>query len=170
MPASPTAAVVPDRIEKKITLRAPLERVWRAISDAREFGRWFGVRFDGPFAAGARVTGKIVPTEVDPEVAKLQEPYSGMAFDFTIDRIEPMRLFSFRWHPYAVEPGVDYSKEPATLVVFELEPVPDGTELRITESGFDRIPIERRATAFTANEGGWEHQTKLIQKYVSRES
>jgi Activator of Hsp90 ATPase homolog 1-like protein len=81
-----------------------------------------------------------------------------------------MRLFSFRWHPFAVEQGVDYSKEPATLVVFELKEVAEGTELRITESGFDRIPIERRAKAFTANEGGWEHQTKLLQKYVEREA
>jgi len=157
---------VPDRIEKKITLRAPVARVWRAISDAREFGAWFGVAFDAPFVAGGRVTGKIRPTEVDPEVAKLQAPYEGQAFDFTIDRIEAPRLFSFRWHPFAVEPGVDYSKEPATLVVFELAEVEGGTLLKITESGFDRIPLERRAKAFAANEGGWEHQTRLVQKYV----
>jgi uncharacterized protein YndB with AHSA1/START domain len=169
MDAKRNSPPTPDRIEKQITLRAPVARVWRAISDAKEFGRWFGVRFDGPFSAGEKVTGKIVPTEVDPEVAKMQEPYSGRAFDFTVDRMEPMRLFSFRWHPYAVEPGVDYSKEPATLVVFELSEVPDGTLLRITESGFDRIPIARRAKAFTANESGWEHQTKLIEKYLSRE-
>jgi uncharacterized protein YndB with AHSA1/START domain len=157
---------VPDRIEKKITLRAPVSRVWRAISDAREFGAWFGVAFDAPFVAGGRVTGKIRPTEVDPEVAELQAPYEGQAFDFTIDRIEAPRLFSFRWHPFAVEPGVDYSKEPATLVVFELAEVEGGTLLKITESGFDRIPLERRAKAFAANEGGWEHQTRLVQKYV----
>ena len=157
---------VPDRIEKKITLRAPVSRVWRAISDAREFGAWFGVAFDAPFVAGGRVTGKIRPTEVDPEVAKLQAPYEGQAFDFTIDRIEAPRLFSFRWHPFAVEPGVDYSKEPATLVIFELAEVEGGTLLKITESGFDRIPLERRAKAFAANEGGWEHQTRLVQKYV----
>jgi uncharacterized protein YndB with AHSA1/START domain len=161
--------MVADRIRKTVTLHAPVERVWRAISDAKEFGRWFGVDFDGAFAPGAKVTGKIRPTEVDPEVAKMQEPYAGMAFDFTVDRIEPTRLFSFRWHPFAVEKGVDYSKEPATLVVFELKEVPGGTLLTITESGFDRIPIERRAKAFTANEGGWEHQTRLIQKYLERE-
>jgi len=159
---------VADRIEKKITLRAPVSRVWRAVSDAREFGAWFGVEFDDPFTAGARVTGRIKPTQADPEVAKLQEPHAGKAFDFTIDRIEPEHLFSFRWHPFAVEPGVDYSKEPATLVVFELAEVDGGTLLTITESGFDRIPLERRAKAFAANEGGWEHQTKLIEKYLLR--
>ncbi|PTL82008.1 SRPBCC family protein [Vitiosangium sp. GDMCC 1.1324] len=163
-------STVTDRIEKKITLRAPVSRVWRAVSDAREFGAWFGVKFDGPFVAGARVTGRITPTTVDPEVAKLQEPHTGKAFDFTVDRIEPERLFSFRWHPFAVEPGVDYSKEPATLVVFELTEVEGGTLLTISESGFDRIPLERRAKAFAANEGGWEHQTKLIAKYVLRQA
>jgi uncharacterized protein YndB with AHSA1/START domain len=157
---------VPDRIEKKITLRAPVARVWRAISDAREFGSWFGVAFDGPFIAGAKITGRIRPTTVDPEVAKLQAAHEGKAFDFTVDRIEPQRHFSFRWHPFAVEPGVDYSKEPATLVVFELTEVEGGTLLKITESGFDRIPLERRAKAFAANDGGWEHQARLIQKYV----
>ena len=96
-----SATSVTDRIEKTITLRAPVERVWRAISDSKEFGRWFGVRFDQPFVAGARLQGTITPTEVDPDVAKMQEPYVGIAFDFVIDRIEPMRLFSFRWHPGA---------------------------------------------------------------------
>lgn len=156
-----------DRIEKRVLLRAPRERVWRAVSDAKEFGAWFGVEFDGAFAPGARIKGKIVPTQADPEVAKMQEPYTGMAFDFTVERIEPMRLFSFRWHPFAVEPGVDYSKEPMTLVVFELQEAAEGTLLKITESGFDRIPLARRARAFAANEGGWEHQTRLIAKYLS---
>lgn len=156
-----------DRIRKRILLRAPRERVWRAISDSKEFGSWFGVDFDGAFAPGARITGKIVPTKVDPEVAKMQEPYAGMAFDFTVERIEPMRLFSFRWHPFAIEPGVDYSKEPMTLIVFELEDAPGGTMLTITESGFDRIPLARRAKAFAANEQGWELQTRLIEKYLA---
>lgn len=164
--AKPT---VTDRIEKSIVLKAPLERVWSAISDSREFGRWFGVTFRGPFVAGAKMTGTITKTEVDPEVAKMQEPYVGIAFDFVIDRIEPMRLFSFRWHPGAVDPRVDYAKEPMTLVVFALEPVPGGTRLTVTESGFDRIPLERRAKAFSGNEAGWEHQTKLIAKYLARE-
>jgi uncharacterized protein YndB with AHSA1/START domain len=161
-------STVADRIEKKITLRAPVSRVWRAVSDAREFGAWFGVEFDGPFVAGKPAKGRITPTQADPEVAKLQEPHAGKAFDFTVDRIEPERLISFRWHPFAVEPGVDYSKEPTTLVVFALTEVAGGTLLTITESGFDRIPLERRAKAFAANEGGWEHQTKLIEKYLLR--
>ena len=157
-----------DRIQKKVTLHAPRERVWRALSDAKEFGTWFGVDFDGPFVAGARVTGRIVPTKVDDEVAKMQEPYAGMAFDFTVERIEPMRLFSFRWHPFAIDPKVDYSNEPTTLVVFELEETKGGVELTITESGFDRIPLERRAKAFTANDEGWTKQAELVGKYLAR--
>jgi len=157
-----------DRIEKQILLKAPLDRVWRAISDAGEFGTWFGIEFDGAFAAGARLTGKIRPTKVDPEVAKLQEPHVGKAGAFVIDTVEPMRRFSFRWHPYAVEPGVDYSSEPMTLVVFELKEAPGGTLLTITESGFDRIALARRAEALRANEGGWAHQTRLIEKYLAR--
>jgi len=156
-----------DRIEKRIVLRAPLERVWRAISDAGQFGSWFGVAFDGPFAAGARLTGKIVPTTVDAEVAKQQKPYAGMAFEFFVERIEPMRTIEFRWHPFAVEPGVDYSSEPTTRIVFELQPVSDGVLLTVTESGFDQIPLARRAKAFTANDGGWAMQMKLIEKYLA---
>jgi uncharacterized protein YndB with AHSA1/START domain len=156
-----------DRIEKTVLLRAPQARVWRAISDAGQFGRWFGVAFDGPFVAGARMTGRMVPTQVDAEMAKAQEPYAGRPFECTIDRIEPMRLFSFRWHPYAVEPDFDYSREPTTLVVFELEEVAGGTKLTITESGFDRIPLERRAKAFTSNQQGWAAQTRLLEKYLA---
>ena len=155
-----------DRIEKKVLLKATPERVWRAVSDAREFGSWFGVAFDGPFVEGSRLTGKITPTTVDPEVAKMQKPYEGKAFEFVVERIEPMRRISFRWHPFAIEPGVDYSKEPMTLIVFELEEAAGGTQLTISESGFDRIPLERRAKAFAANDGGWEHQAKLVQKYL----
>jgi len=157
-----------DRIEKTVVLRAPLERVWRAISDAKEFGTWFGVEFDGPFAAGKPMIGRIVPTQVDPEVAKLQEPHRGAKFEITVEAIEPMKLFSFRWHPFAIDPNVDYSKEPTTLVEFRLSEEAGGTRLAITESGFDRVPLERRAKAFTANEGGWEHQSKLLEKYVTR--
>lgn len=156
-----------DRIEKTVLLRAPRDRVWRALSDSKQFGSWFGVAFDGPFVAGERVTGRIVPTKVDPEVAKAQEPYSGMAFELTVDRIEPMRLFSFRWHPFAIEAGVDYSREPTTLVVFELAEVPGGTKLDLTESGFEGIPLERRANAFTSNEQGWAAQMTLIEKYLA---
>jgi uncharacterized protein YndB with AHSA1/START domain len=156
-----------DRIEKKVLLRAPRERVWRTVSDARQFGAWFGVAFDGPFVPGARLTGKIVPTKADEEIAKLQKPYEGAAFEIYVDRIEPERLFSFRWHPFAIDPTFDYSKEPTTLVVFELEEAAGGTLLTITESGFDRIPLARRAQAFNANEGGWTHQTNLIEKYLA---
>lgn len=162
-------SAVPDRIEKKTTLRAPVSRVWRAISDAREFGTWFGVDFDGPFVAGARIKGRITPTKVDPEVAKLQEPHRGMVFEVAVDRIEPERLFSFRWLPFEVQPGVDPWKELATLVVFELAEVQGGTQLTISESGFHRIPLERRAQAFTQNEGGWEHQLRLVEKYLLRQ-
>lgn len=156
-----------DRIEKGVLLHAPLERVWRAVSDAEEFGRWFGVRFDGPFVAGARVTGRIVPTTADPEVAEMQKPFEGTPFEMRVERIEPMRLFSFRWHPAAIEPGVDYSKEPTTLVTFELEEATGGTMLTLTESGFDSIPLERRATAFSGNDEGWTHQLRLIARYLA---
>ncbi len=156
-----------DRIEKKVLLHAPRERVWRAISDSKQFGSWFGVQFDGPFVAGTHMIGKIVPTTVDAEVAKMQKPYEGMRFECTVDLIEPIRHFSFRWHPGAVDPSLDYSKEPTTLVVFELEEAPGGTMLTITESGFDKIPLERRARAFAGNEAGWTHQTKLIEKYLA---
>jgi uncharacterized protein YndB with AHSA1/START domain len=156
-----------DRIEKTIVLRAPVERVWRAISEAERFGSWFGMAFDAPFAEGARLTGRIVPTTVDAEVAKMQEPFEGHPFEIFIERIEPMRRFSFRWHPHAIDPDVDYSKEPTTLILFELEEAPGGTLLRISESGFDRIPLARRAKAFAANEGGWAIQTTLIEKYLA---
>lgn len=156
-----------DRIEKKVLLRAPRERVWQAISDSKRFGSWFGMAFDGPFVAGERLTGRIVPTSVDAEIGKLQKPYEGFPVELFIDRIEPMRRFSFRWHPYAIEPGVDYSKEPMTLVLFELEEVSGGTLLTITESGFDNIPLARRAKAFAANDGGWTKQMQLIEKYLA---
>lgn len=158
--------VTPDRIQKKITLRAPQSRVWQAVSDAKKFGSWFGVEFEGPFVAGKALHGRITPTEVDAEVAKLQEPHRGKPFDWSVEQIEPESLISFRWHPFAIEPGVDYSKEPTTLIVFELKTVSGGTELTITETGFSKIPLERRAKAFAANEGGWQHQTKLLEKYL----
>jgi uncharacterized protein YndB with AHSA1/START domain len=157
-----------DRIEKCVLLRAPRERVWRAISDSKQFGSWFGVEFDGPFVAGASIVGKMVPTSVDSEIAKRQEPYRGYRFEFQVDRVEPMRLFSFRWHPFAMDSKVDYSKEPTTLVAFLLDEVSDGTKLTVTESGFDQIPLERRAKAFAANEGGWTAQMKLIEKYLAQ--
>jgi uncharacterized protein YndB with AHSA1/START domain len=155
-----------DRIEKQVVLRAPLDRVWRAISDADEFGQWFGVRFDGPFVAGASVTGVITPTTVDEEIARLQEPHAGKSDTWQIVAVEPQRRLAFRWHPYAVESGVDYSQEPTTLVEFTLEETDDGVLLRIVESGFDKIPAERRAAAFEANSGGWAKQTELVRKYL----
>jgi uncharacterized protein YndB with AHSA1/START domain len=156
-----------DRIEKQVTLRAPRERVWRALTDSQQFGTWFGVELAGPFVAGQRITGRISPTKVDPEVARHQEPYRGARFECTIDRIEPMDLFAFRWHPFAIDPAVDYSAEPMTLVTFELGDAAGGTSLRITESGFDQIPLERRAKAFAANEGGWAKQSELIARYLA---
>lgn len=157
-----------DRIEKKILLHAPRQRVWRALSDSAEFGAWFGVKFDGPFTPGARMRGTIVGTSVDAEVAKAQKQYKDISFEMTVDRIEPERLLSFRWHPNAVDPGVDYSQEPTTLIVFTLEEVPNGVMLTVTESGFDQIPLARRAKAFTANEQGWGTMVQLVEKYLAQ--
>jgi uncharacterized protein YndB with AHSA1/START domain len=157
-----------DIIEKKVLLRASRKRVWLALSDSTEFGTWFGMRFNGPFAPGARMNGVIVPTTVNAEVARAQKPYEGTAFDITIEQMEPERLFSFRWHPGAIDPGVDYSVEPTTLVAFVLEQAPDGVLLTITESGFDRIPLARRAKAFTQNEQGWTMVVKLIEEHLGQ--
>ena len=157
----------PDRIEKEVLLKAPLERVWRAVSDAEEFGQWFGVRFDGPFVPGASVEGVITPTTVDDDVAKAQAPYAGKADTWQIVAVEPQRRLAFRWHPYGVEDGVDYSKEPTTLVEFTLEDNADGVLLRIVESGFEAIPAERRQSAFESNSEGWSAQTELVRKYLA---
>jgi uncharacterized protein YndB with AHSA1/START domain len=157
-----------DRIEKRVLLRAPRTRVWHALTDAQEFGTWFGVKFDGPFMPGSPLRGVIVPTSVDAEVAKAQRPYEGRPFEITVDRIEPEKRFSFRWHPFAVEPGVDYSGEPTTLIEFALEDVPNGIMLTVTESGFDHIPLARRAKAFTANEGGWTMVMTLVEKHLAQ--
>jgi len=156
-----------DRIEKKVLLQSTRERVWNAVSDAAQFGRWFGVAFDGPFVERTRVTGRIVPTTVDADVAAQQKAFEGIPFEFWIERIEPMRRISFRWHPFAIEPGVDYSSEPTTLIEFELADAGGGILLTITESGFDAIPLARRARAFAANDGGWTAQTRLIAKYLA---
>ena len=147
-----------DRIEKTVVLKAPRSRVWRAIADATEFGRWFGVNLEAPFAPGAQVAGRIT-----------SRGYEHVVMSITIERIEPERLFSFRWHPYAIEPGVDYSAEPTTLVEFRLEEAAAGaqTELTVIESGFDRIPAARRAEAFRMNEKGWASQLKNIERHVS---
>jgi hypothetical protein len=126
------------------------------------------MKFDGPFAPGARLRGVITPTKVDPEVGKAQKEHEGLPFEITIEQLEPQRLFSFRWHPFAVDRGVDYSAEPTTLVVFALEDAPGGVMLTITESGFDQIPQARRAKAFTSNEQGWSIMVKVIEKYLDR--
>src|SRR5436190_2028492 len=131
------STTVTDRIEQQALLRAPLSRVWRAISDSTQFGEWFGVRFDGPFVAGQAMTGRIQPTTVDPAVAEMQKPHAGKKFEIVVDRIEPEKTFSFKWHPFAIDPKVDYSREPMTLVMFLLDEAPGGVRLTITEAGFD---------------------------------
>jgi uncharacterized protein YndB with AHSA1/START domain len=156
-----------DRIQKKVHLRAPRNRVWKAISDSKQFGSWFGMRVEGPFTANTTVKATIVPTTVDPEVAKEQKAFEGMPFELYIERVEPERLFTFRWHPGATQPKPE---DPTTLVCFELEDATDGILLTVTESGFDRIPLERRAKAFAENEGGWAAQMKLIEKYLAQAS
>jgi uncharacterized protein YndB with AHSA1/START domain len=155
-----------DRIEKHVLLNAPLDRVWRAVSDSAEFGRWFGVKFDGPFVAGESVSGVLTPTKVDENVAKSQEPHAGTRYTWQIVAVEPQRRLAFRWHPYALESGVDYSREPTTLVEFTLTEAGGGVLLQIVESGFDAIPAERRAKAFEANSEGWTAQTELVRRYL----
>jgi len=145
-----------DRIEKEILLRATRQRVFRALTDAEEFGAWFGVKLAGRFAPGERIEGKIT-----------HPGYEHLTMQLTVERIEPERLFSYRWHPYAVDPKVDYSAEPTTLVEFRLEDAPGGTRLTVVESGFDQIPEARRAEAFRMNEGGWAAQMQNIERHVS---
>jgi uncharacterized protein YndB with AHSA1/START domain len=160
--------MIPDRIEKSVFLKASRARVFQALTNSDEFATWFGMKFDRPFTEGAVLKGTVVGTKVDPEVAEKQKPYEGKTGEITIETIEPERLFSFRWHPHAMEPGVDYSKEPTTLVTFVLEDAPGGILLKVTESGFDRIPLERREDAFKGNEGGWTLVVTLIEKYLAR--
>jgi uncharacterized protein YndB with AHSA1/START domain len=157
----------PDRIEKEVLLKAPLDRVWRAISDADEFGRWFGVRFDGPFLAGTSVIGTITPTTVDEDVAKAQQPHAGKADAWQIVAVEPQRRLAFRWHPFGADDDSDHADESTTLVEFTLEDTSDGVLLRIVESGFEAIPAERRQSAFEGNSEGWAAQTELVRKYLA---
>ena len=145
-----------DRIERKIVLKAQRSRVWRALSNAEEFGAWFGVAFKGAtFAAGSKVQGQVT-----------YPGYEHLVFEIWIERMEPERLLSWRWHPYAVDIAVDYSQEPTTQVVFELEDLAEGTLLRVVESGFDKIPASRRELAFRMNSGGWDQQMKNIEQHV----
>jgi uncharacterized protein YndB with AHSA1/START domain len=162
--------VVTDRIEKRVLLRAPRARVWKALTDVRAFQEWFGVKFDRPFTPGALLRGVIVGTTIDAEVAKAQRQHAAVPFEITVDRVEPERLFSFRWHPFAVDQKVDYSTEPTTLIEFALEDAPDGIMLTVSESGFDRIPLERRAQAFTSNDEGWSIMVKLIEAYLAQQA
>ena len=156
-----------DKIVKTAILKAQIAKVWKAISDSTAFGAWFGMTFGGPFVEGQTVQGAIAKTQVDEEIAKAQEPYVGMRCELRIERIVPLEILAFRWHPGA-DPDME-PDAPTTLVTFELEEVPDGTRLTITESGFDALPLERRAKAFADNEGGWEAQLSLIAKYLARE-
>jgi len=144
-----------DRIQKEVLLRAPRARVWRALTDSKEFGTWFQVAFTEPFRPGVKIRGRIT-----------YPGYAGLEFDFFIEKMEPERLFSYRWHPNAVDPNVDYSAEPTTLVEFTLTEAEGGTLLRVVESGFDGIPIARRADALKSNEGGWTFQMKAVESYV----
>ena len=156
-----------DRIEKEVLLKASLDRVWRAISNSEEFGRWFGVRFDGPFVAGKSVNGVMAPTEVDEEVAAMQEPYAGEADAWHIVAVEAPHRLAFRWHPYAVEPGSREPEAPTTLVEFTLTESVDGVLLRIVDPGVAAIPAARRRSAFEANTEGWAHQAELVRKYLA---
>jgi uncharacterized protein YndB with AHSA1/START domain len=144
-----------DRIEKKAVLQAPRSRVWRAIADPGEFGAWFQVKVEGQFEPGAHVKGVMTMPGME-----------GDPWEIVVDRMEPEALFSFFWHPDAIKPGVDYSHEPSTLVEFRLEDAPKGTLLTLVESGFDKVPLERRAQAFSGNTEGWEFQLKALETYV----
>lgn len=157
MSSSPGLAASTDRIEREVIIQAPRARVWRALSNAEEFGDWFGASLRGQvFASGQRVKGPIT-----------YPGYEHVLFDAMVERVEPERMLSFRWHPYAVDASVDYSAEPRTLVTFELEDAKGGTLLRVTESGFDAIPVGRRLDAFRMNSQGWEAQMNNIVRHVA---
>lgn len=144
-----------DRIEKQTVVRAPRAKVWKAITNSREFGTWFKADIAEPFVEGAPARGKIT-----------HPGYEHLTIELYVERIEPERYFSYRWHPYAVDPKQDYSQEPTTLVEFELEEVPEGTRISVTESGFDQIPLARRDEAFRMNSRGWEGQLRNVANYV----
>lgn len=144
-------------IEKRIELNASVSRVWRALTDYREFGEWFGVKLDGPFVSGQISTGNIT-----------YPGYEHLKWEATVQKMEPERLFSFTWHPYAVDPNVDYSNEPSTLVEFRLEPKDNRTVVYLTESGFDALPKDRRFEAFRMNEEGWTEQMTNIENHLKQ--
>jgi uncharacterized protein YndB with AHSA1/START domain len=147
-----------DRIERQILLRAPRSRVWLALTDWKQFSRWFGVDMEGPFTPGARVAGKVMHPE-----------YAHLLFDIVVDRVEPEGLFAWRWIPGAMEPGVDYSGHPTTLVTFTLEETADGTLLTVVESGFDGLPPDERPKAYRQNSDGWDEQMANVERYVGQE-
>lgn len=144
-----------DRIEKTVELKAPVARVWRALTDHTEFGTWFRVRLDGPFVPGQTARGRIT-----------YPGYEHLRWEAVVQKMESERLFSFTWHPYAVDSKADYSGEPPTLVEFTLEKTASGTRLRVVESGFDKLPSHRRDEAFRMNEGGWGMQMNNIAQHV----
>lgn len=144
-----------DRVEKSVELRAPVERVWRAITDHNEFGDWFRVKLEGPFVPGQPARGRVT-----------YPGYEHIEWQVRVVKMERPHLFSFTWHPYAVDPAVDYSNEPPTLVEFRLEPTATGTRLVITESGFEALPAHRQADALRMNGNGWEEQTRNIKAHV----
>ena len=148
-----------DRIEKRIELKAPISRVWRALTDYREFSEWFRVKLENPFVVGQVSRGRIT-----------YPGYEHLTMEVVVQKMEPERLFSFSWHPCAIDPKTDYSKEIPTVVEFRLEKTPAGTMLHLTESGFDKIPAHRRLDAFRGNEGGWTEQMKNIERYVTQSS
>ncbi|MEP7347902.1 MAG: SRPBCC family protein [Gemmatimonadaceae bacterium] len=152
----PTTTPSTDRIEKQVTFDAPRSRVWRALTEVKQFNAWFGVSLATPFAPGAEVSGQISI-----------RGYEHMTMTIWIETMEPERFFSFRWHPYAIEPEVDYSAEPTTLVSFTLEDAGAGTLVTIVESGFDAIPESRRAKAFSMNTNGWNGQAENIRKFLA---
>ena len=144
-----------DRIEKKVHLKAPRARVWKALTDAEEFGRLFGVKLEGPFVPGERARGRIT-----------HPGYEHVTMEIVVDRMEPEHTFAWRWHPAAVEPDVDYASEPMTVVAFTLEEQDGGTLLTVVESGFDAVPMTRRQTALRLNTEGWEGQMRNIERHV----
>ncbi len=145
-----------DRIEKEIVLRVPRSRVWRALTDAEEFGTWFRVTLEGNFAAGERIRGKIT-----------YPGYERLTMDVVVERMDAEELFSFRWHPAAIDPEADLEAEPTTLVEFRLSDVAEGTMLIIVESGYDELPAARRDEAFRTNSEGWDIQLQNIKAHVA---
>jgi uncharacterized protein YndB with AHSA1/START domain len=146
-----------NEIEKQIDVKALLSRVWRALTDYREFGQWFQVRLDGPFVPGQACAG-----------AMTYPGFEGKPFTVMVKEIQPERLFSYTWHPYALDPDRDYDAEPQTLVVFTLQEIAGGTRLTVNESGFDSLPTDRREEAFSMNEGGWEAQLQNVARHVAQ--